>query len=194
MRESGHCPKCQGNAAHDWLEARRAELLPVPYYHVVFTLPAQIAEMAYQNKRVIYGLLFKASAETMLTIAADPKHLGAHIAITSVAPTWGSAMVHHPHVHMIGDALHRLPAMKRFHRIRHNGLFANNARKHNLARARDLFKALQPEHEKANDDESACETPTTPRCPHCQGRKITIETFQPGHGPRAPPGPGEGKP
>ena len=96
-----HCPKCQGNAARDWLAARQAELLPVPYYHVVFTLPKVIGEMAYQNKRVIYGLLFKASAETMLTIAADPKHLGAKIAITSVLHTWGSAMSHHPHVHMI---------------------------------------------------------------------------------------------
>ena len=96
-----HCPKCQGNAARDWLAARQAELLPVPYYHVVFTLPAEIGKMAYQNKRAIYGLLFKTSAETMLTIAADPRHLGARIAITSVLHTWGSAMSHHPHVHMI---------------------------------------------------------------------------------------------
>ena len=96
-----HCPKCQGGAAFKWLEARQAELLPVPYYHVVFTLPAAIADIAYQNKRVIYNLLMKASAETMLTIAADPKHLGAKIAITSVLHTWGSAMTHHPHVHMI---------------------------------------------------------------------------------------------
>ena len=96
-----HCPKCQGAAARDWLEERRAELLPVGYFHLVFTLPAPIAEIAYQNKRVIYGLLFKASAETMLTIAADPKHLGAKIAITSVLHTWGSAMTHDPHVHMI---------------------------------------------------------------------------------------------
>jgi len=96
-----HCPKCQGNAARDWLQARQAELLPVPYYHVVFTLPAAIGEMAYQNKRLIYDLLFKASAEAMLTIAADPKHLGAKIAITSVLHTWGSTMSHHPHVHMI---------------------------------------------------------------------------------------------
>jgi len=96
-----HCPKCQAAAAYDWLEARRAELLPVPYYHVVFTLPAPIADIAYTNKAVIYDLLFKASAETMLTIAADPKHLGARIAITAVLHTWGSAMTHHPHVHMI---------------------------------------------------------------------------------------------
>ncbi|MEE9588952.1 MAG: IS91 family transposase [Hyphomicrobiaceae bacterium] len=96
-----HCPKCQGAAARDWLGERAAELLPVGYFHLVFTLPGPIADMAYQNKRVIYGLLFKASAETMLTIAADPKHLGAKIAITSVLHTWGSAMTHHPHIHMI---------------------------------------------------------------------------------------------
>ena len=96
-----HCPKCQGAAARTWLEEREAELLPVPYFHVVFTLPAAIGDIAYQNKRLIYDLLFKASAETMLIIAADPKHLGARIAITSVLHSWGSAMTHHPHVHMI---------------------------------------------------------------------------------------------
>jgi hypothetical protein len=96
-----HCPKCQGSAARGWMQAREAELLPVPYFHVVFTLPAAIADIAYHNKAVIYDLLFKACAETMLTIAADPKHLGARIAITSVLHTWGSAMTHHPHVHMI---------------------------------------------------------------------------------------------
>ncbi|HEY5830703.1 MAG TPA: IS91 family transposase [Hyphomicrobiaceae bacterium] len=96
-----HCPKCQGAAARTWMEEREAELLPVPYFHVVFTLPSAIGDIAYTNKAVIYDLLFKASAETMLTIAADPKHLGARIAITSVLHTWGSAMTHHPHVHMI---------------------------------------------------------------------------------------------
>ena len=96
-----HCPKCQGAAAREWLAAREAELLPVPYYHVVFTLPARIADIAYQNKAVIYDLLFKVSAETLITIAADPKHLGARIGITSVLHTWGSALTHHPHVHMI---------------------------------------------------------------------------------------------
>ena len=96
-----HCPKCQGAAAKQWLAEREAELLPVPYYHVVFTLPAPIADIAYQNKAVVYDLLFKVSAQTMLTIAADPKHLGARIGITSVLHTWGSAMTHHPHVHMI---------------------------------------------------------------------------------------------
>jgi hypothetical protein len=96
-----HCPKCQGAAAREWMEARAAELLPVPYFHVVFTLPAAISDIAYPNKAVVYDLLFAASAETILTIAADPKHLGARIGITSVLHTWGSAMTHHPHVHMI---------------------------------------------------------------------------------------------
>jgi hypothetical protein len=96
-----HCPKCQGAAAQEWLAAREAELLPVPYFHQVFTLPAAIADIAYQNKAAIYDLLFKASAETMLTIAADPEHLGARIGFISVLHTWGSAMTHHPHVHMI---------------------------------------------------------------------------------------------
>src|SRR5215475_9210680 len=96
-----HCPKCQGAAAREWMAAREAELLPVAYFHIVFTLPSAIGDIAYQNKAVIYDLLFKASAETMLTIAADPRHLGARIAITAVLHTWGSAMTHHPHVHMI---------------------------------------------------------------------------------------------
>jgi hypothetical protein len=96
-----HCPKCQGAAAREWLAARGAELLPVPYFHVVFSLPAQIADIAYQNKATIYDILFKASAETLITIAADPKHLGAHIGILSVLHTWGSALTHHPHVHII---------------------------------------------------------------------------------------------
>jgi hypothetical protein len=96
-----HCPKCQGAAARDWLAERQAELLPVPYFHVVFTLPAALAAIAYQNKAVIYDALFKASSETLLTIAADPKHLGARIGVTAVLHTWGSAMTHHPHVHGI---------------------------------------------------------------------------------------------
>ena len=99
-----HCPKCQGAAAKAWLAEREAELLPVGYFHVVFTLPGPIADIAYQNKAVIYDLLFKASAETVLTIAADPKHLGAHIGITAVLHTWGSTMTHHPHLHMIVPA------------------------------------------------------------------------------------------
>jgi hypothetical protein len=96
-----HCPKCLGSQALAWMEERKAELLAVPYFHVVFTLPARIAAIAYQNKAVIYDLLFKASSQTMLTIAADPKRLGVKIGFTSVLHTWGSAMTHHPHVHMI---------------------------------------------------------------------------------------------
>jgi hypothetical protein len=96
-----HCPKCQGTAAREWLEEREAELLPIPYFHVVYTLPAPVADLAFTNKAVIYDILFKASAEATLIIAADPKHLGARTGITSVLHTWGSAMTHHPHVHMI---------------------------------------------------------------------------------------------
>ncbi|SFG54817.1 Transposase zinc-binding domain-containing protein [Novosphingobium sp. CF614] len=96
-----HCPKCQGAAARTWLAEREADLLPVGYFHVVFTLPAEIADIAFQNKAVVYDLLFRAASETMLTIAADPRHLGARIGITAVLHTWGSAMTHHPHVHMI---------------------------------------------------------------------------------------------
>jgi Putative transposase/Transposase zinc-binding domain len=96
-----HCNKCQGAAAREWLAAREAELLPVPYFHIVFSLPAQIADIAYQNKAAIYDILFKASAETLITIAADPKHLGARIGILSVLHTWGSGLTHYPHAHMI---------------------------------------------------------------------------------------------
>ena len=96
-----HCPKCQGSAAKRWLEARQAELLPVEYYHVVFTLPARIADIAYQNPAVVYDLLFKVTAETLTTIARDPKHLGAAIGFSAVLHTWGSAMTHHPHLHCI---------------------------------------------------------------------------------------------
>ena len=96
-----HCPKCQGPAARDWMAARAEDLLPVEYFHVVFTLPAEIARIAYWNKKAVYGLLFRASAKTVATIAADHKRLGARIGMTSMLHTWGSAMVHHPHVHMI---------------------------------------------------------------------------------------------
>ncbi len=96
-----HCPKCQGSAARRWLEARQQDLLPVDYYHLVFTLPAPISAIAYQNKAVIYHLLFQAAAETLRTIAGDPKHLGARVGATLVLHTWGSALTHHPHVHGI---------------------------------------------------------------------------------------------
>ena len=96
-----HCTKCQASAAHRWLEARQADLLPVEYYHVVFTLPAAISAIAWYNKAVLYGLLFDTAADTLRTIAADPKHLGAQIGATLVLHTWGSALTHHPHVHGI---------------------------------------------------------------------------------------------
>jgi hypothetical protein len=93
--------KCQGSAARGWLADREAELLPVPYFHVVYTLPSELRDVAYQNKRVVYDILLRAAAETTLQIAADPKRLGAKIGITAVLHTWGSALAHHPHVHMI---------------------------------------------------------------------------------------------
>lgn len=100
-RKNRHCPKCQGTAARAWMAARAEDLLPVEYFHVVFTLPAEIAQIAYWNKRAVYSLLFKASAETVMTIAADSRRLGARIGMTSVLHTWGSALTHHPHIHMI---------------------------------------------------------------------------------------------
>ena len=96
-----HCPKCQGSAALRWLQDRQADLLPVEYFHVVFTLPAQVAAIGYTNKAIVYGLLFDIAAEVLRTIAADPKHLGARIGATLVLHTWGSALTHHPHVHGI---------------------------------------------------------------------------------------------
>jgi hypothetical protein len=96
-----HCPKCQAKAAREWLAEREAELLPVPYFHVVFTLPEQLNAVVYQNKAVVCDILFKASAQTVLTIAADPRRLGAKVGLTAVLHTWGSAMTWHPHVHMI---------------------------------------------------------------------------------------------
>ena len=321
-----HCPKCQGSAAREWLAQRETELLPVPYYHMVFSLPAPISDLAYQNKEVIYDILFKASAETMLTIAADPKHLGARIGITSVLHSWGSAMTHHPHVHMIVPGggisfdgsrwvsckpgfflpvrvlsrlfrrlflemliaahkagrlkffsdhapladfqafaawvsplrqiewcvyakrpfggpeavlaylsrythriaisnrrlvswddtgvtfkwkdyrvkgsnrystmtlgthefirrflMHVLP--KRFHRIRHYGLFANGGRAENIARSRELLNMPSPESETTatNDDDPAAHSQ---RCPCCGERMIIIETFERGSTPRYRP-------
>ena len=96
-----HCPKCQGQARAEWLEAREAELLPVPYFHVVFTVPAPVAEIALQNKAVVYAILFKAAGETLCTIGADPKHLGAQLGLVAVLHTWGQNLHHHPHVHCV---------------------------------------------------------------------------------------------
>ena len=320
-----HCPKCQGSAAREWLAEREAELLSVPYYHMVFTVPAPVADLAYQNKEVIYDILFRASAETMLTIAADTKHLGARIGITSVLHSWGSAMTHHPHVHMIvpgggisldgtrwvsckpgfflpvrvlsrlyrrlflemliaahkadrlqffnGHAaladfkrfaawvsalrqiewvtyakrpfggpepvlaylsrythriaisnrrlvawddtgvtfkwkdyrlqgpdryktmtlavgefirrflMHVLP--KRFHRIRHYGLFANGARAENITRARELLKMAAADREPASTNTD--DLVHSHRCPCCGGRMIIVETFERGTTPRTRP-------
>jgi hypothetical protein len=96
-----HCPKCQGPAARDWMAARAADLLPVEYFHLVFTLPTEIAQVAFWNKKAVYDLLFRASAATVMAIAADPKRLGARVGLTAVLHTWGSALTHHPHIHMI---------------------------------------------------------------------------------------------
>ena len=96
-----HCPKCQATAAADWTEAREAELLPVAYFHVVFTLPAALDPIALQNPRVVYGLLFQAAAATLRQVAADPKHLGAEIGFLAVLHTWGQNLQHHPHVHCV---------------------------------------------------------------------------------------------
>jgi hypothetical protein len=96
-----HCPKCQGLARAEWLAERQAELLPVPYFHVVFTVPAPIAEIAFQNKAAVYAILFRTAAETLITIAADPRHLGAQIGVTAVLHSWGQTLHHHPHVHCV---------------------------------------------------------------------------------------------
>jgi hypothetical protein len=96
-----HCPKCQGQARAEWLAARQAELLPVPYFHVVFTLPAPVAEIAFQNKELLYAILFRTAAETLRRIAADPRHLGAEIGLVAVLHTWGQNLHHHPHVHCV---------------------------------------------------------------------------------------------
>ena len=96
-----HCPKCQGHARAEWLAAQQAQLLPVPYFHVVFTVPAPAAEIAFQNKQTVYALLFRTAAETLRRIAADPKHLGAEIGLVAVLHTWGQTLQHHPHVHCV---------------------------------------------------------------------------------------------
>jgi hypothetical protein len=322
-----HCPKCQGATAAAWLAARQAELLPVAYYHVVFTLPAQIADIAHQNKAVVYDILFKTAAEALTTIAADPRHLGARIGLTAVLHTWGSALTHHPHVHCIvpgggisldGERwiacrpgfflpvrvlslrfqrqfLEKLAAVHKagrlqffgeharladhgafaaylaplrkikwvvyakppfggpeavlaylsrythrvaiansrlitfddkgvtfkwkdyrakgrdrqklmtlatdefirrflihvlpqgFHRIRHYGLFANGRRAENLARARQLLDLPAPQDETEPTTEAEQPPSLAQPCPCCGGTMIIIETFEPGHAPRAPP-------
>ena len=102
-----HCPKCQGAARDQWLTARQADLLPVPYFHVVFTVPAEVAAIAYQNKAAVYGILFDAVAATLKTIGTDPRHLGGEIGFLAILHTWGQALTHHPHIHCLvpGGAL-----------------------------------------------------------------------------------------
>jgi hypothetical protein len=157
-----HCPKCQGPAARDWMAARAEDLLPVEYFHVVFTLPAEIARIAYWNKKAVYGLLFKASAQTVVTIAADPKRLGARVGMTSVLHTWGAALTHHPHVHMIvpggglspdgnrwvsckpGFFLHVRVLSRLFRRLFVEGLLALH-RAGNLAFFGDLAELAEPD-------------------------------------------------
>jgi hypothetical protein len=318
-----HCPKCQGTAANRWLEARQADLLPINYFHAVFTLPEPLRDIAYQNKRLVYELLFKAASETLLTLAADPKRLGAKIGITAVLHTWGSSLVYHPHLHCIVTGgglannqwvrsrpkflvhvnvlsarfmyrflkalrtahdqgqltffgslqdltdpgwfaehlrplqkikwvvdvrppfagpetvlaylsrythriaisnrrlvsfdergvtfrykdyrakhrdrwksmtlqsdefirrflLHVLP--RRFHRIRHYGLFANAQRKKNLAQARVLLN--QPAQNPVDDETTEKPSPCPYTCPTCGGPMIVIEVLAPNHAPRAPP-------
>src|SRR5438309_1023241 len=152
-----HCPKCQATAAAEWMEARKSELLPVEYYHVVFTLPAALGPIALQNQRVVYGLLFRAAAETLQQIAADPKHLGAEIGFLAVLHTWGQNLQHHPHVHCVvpgGEKkvvtltaidfirrflLHVLPTG--FVRIRHYGFLANRVCREKLELCRALLNA-----------------------------------------------------
>ena len=113
-----HCPKCQGLACAQWMEARAAELLPVPYFHLVFTLPTALGPLALGNPRIVYGLLLQAAAETLSEVAADPKHLGAEIGFLSVLHTWGQNLLHHPHVHCVVPAGGIAPDGKRWIRCR----------------------------------------------------------------------------
>src|SRR5438477_295636 len=201
-----HCPKCQASAARRWLEARQADLLPVEYYHVVFTLPAPIAAIAYSNKAVIYDLLFAVAAETLRTIAADPKHLGAEVGVTLVLHTWGSALTHHPHVHGIvpggglatdGERWVRcqpgffLPVrvLSRLfrHRIRHYGLLANASRREHLAQARELLQVAPAVEAPSPPQTSTSIVPPTFICPHCGAAMRVVETFTRGQSIRAPP-------
>ena len=204
-----HCPKCQGAAARTWLAEREADLLPVGYFHVVFTLPSEIADIAVQNKAIVYDLLFRAASETMMTIAADPKHLGARIGITAVLHTWGSnrrliafdengvtfrykdyrrdgaerqrVMTLAPHEFIRRFLLHVLP--RGFHRIRQYGLLASSARKVSVARARELL-GVAPSPEPV---ESPDPLDHLPPCPCCGGRMFIIETFERWRQSRAPP-------
>jgi Transposase zinc-binding domain/Putative transposase len=174
-----HCPKCQGNARAKWLAARSAELLPVPYFHVVFTLPHELSALVLQNKRLLYDLLYRTSAATMLELARDPKHLGADIGFLGVLHTWGQNLEHHPHVHYIVpagglaldgsrwiDSSRRSFLPKGLVRIRHFGLFANRRRSAALERCRALLGT------------TTCVDPheqPSLRCPACSGIMLVVE-------------------
>jgi hypothetical protein len=141
-----HCPKCQASAAQRWLQARQADLLPVEYFHVVFTLPAPIADIAYYNKAVVYGLLFDIAAETLLTIGADAKHLGARLGLTLLLHTWGSALTHHPHVHGIVPGGGLAPDAQRWIACR-PGFFLSVRVLSRLFRRRFLEELLRAHHD-----------------------------------------------
>ncbi len=199
-----HCPKCQAAAARAWLAERKSDLLPVGYFHVVFTLPAEVIDVAWQNKAVVYDLLFRAASEAMMTIAADPRHLGVRVAISNgrliafdeagvtfrykdyrrTGPERQQVMTLDAHEFMRRFLLHVLP--HGFHRIRHYGLFASATRKANIARVRELLAvpslALEPVETEELPDQ-------LPPCPCCGGRMRIVETFERWTHPRAPPAP-----
>jgi hypothetical protein len=209
-------PQVPGPAARDWMAARAEDLLPVEYFHVVFTLPAEIAQIAYWNKKAVYDLLFRASAETLITIAADPRHRGARIGMTSVLHTWGSALTHHlisadaetvsfrwkDYRIKTGDRqkvmrlatdefirrflIHVLP--DGFHRIRHYGLLASAGHKANVAKIRTLLGAQTPSQHDAPNVEVTPLTLKEP-CPVCGGPMRIVEIVRRGQQPRcrAPP-------
>src|SRR5438067_2108236 len=193
-----HCPKCQGPARREWLAARQTELLPLPYFHVVFTLPAPVAEIAFQNKAAVYAILFKAVAATLRTIAADPKHLGAEIGIVAVLHTWGQNLHHHPHLHCVvpGGGLSLKPAPAeaggtrwiacrpgfflpvRFHLVRHYGFLANGHRDEKLALCRQLL-AVAPatDHSTSVLHHGESTAIVLDSCPCCGGMMITLATL-----------------
>ena len=194
-----HCPKCQGAAAKQWLAARESELLPVSYFHVVFTVPTQIGDIAYQNKAIVYNLLFKAAAETLLTIGADPKHLGALLGLIAVLHTWGSfkwkdyrAKQENRYKSMVLDTpefirrflIHVLPSG--FHRIRHYGFLANGHRSLNLDRARRLL-GVKTTHDSNDNDDTDDSPPEWLVCPACGMTMRIIDVFDSAHIPHPPP-------
>jgi len=190
-----HCPRCQGGAAHRWLEAHQADLLPVEYYHLVFTLPAPISDLGFSNKSVIYAILFKAAAATVQTIAADPRHLGAQVGLTLVLHTWGSAMTLKTDEFIRRFLIHVLP--DGFHRIRHYGLLANARRRDNLKQARKLLMEQTDDDEAIENSVIECAASATNEvpeplsatylCPDCGSPMVIIECFERGQLPRAPP-------